>query len=269
MEAIEQACKPALVLRETDVAYEVDGDAMVGTLIVDDDVDLPRPAVLVLGGGTGFQPFHCARAHRLADLGYCVFGADYFGEGRLLDGAALDAARAAMTHDRRRNLARGAFDALVALPQCDPARVAALGYCFGGGLAVELGRTGAPLRAIIGLHPGIGPTPTPEENRNITGSVLMCCGTSDPLVPLDEVIAWLQQMTEAGVDCVVELYAGVGHVFTDPDADALGRPGLSYGEPSDERSWASLLRLLHNTIGRPEGGSGTTEAPPLSTANDQ
>lgn len=239
------------MLREVDVAYEVDGVEMIGSLIVDEPWDAPRPAVLGFAGGTGFEPFHRARAHRLAALGYCALGADYFGGGRMLQGAALEAARASMTFDHRRALVRGAFDALVARPECDRSRVAALGYCFGGGLAVQLARTGADLKAIVGFHPGIGPTPAPEENQRITGSVLMCCGTADPLVPVEQVIAWLQQMTDANVDCTVELYAGVGHVFTNPDAGDLGMAGIAYDERSDERSWASMLRLLSGTIGNP------------------
>lgn len=118
-------------------------------------------------------------------------------------------------------------------------------------MAVQLARTGADLKAIVGFHPGIGPTPAPEPNRNITGSLLMCCGTADPLVPLDQVIAWLQQMTETGVDCTVELYAGAAHVFTNPDADSLGVDGISYDKRSDERSWASMLRHFNTTIGEP------------------
>jgi dienelactone hydrolase len=189
------------MLREADVDYEVDGVAMVGSLIVDELCTVPRPAVIVFGGGTGFAPFHRDRARRLAELGYCVFGADYFGGGHVLEGAALETARASMTFDHRRAVARGAFDALVARPECDPTRVAALGYCFGGGIAVQLARTGADVKAVVGFHPGIGPTPAPEENHNITGSVLMCCGTSDPLVPVEQVIAWLQQIPvcQAGV----------------------------------------------------------------------
>ena len=239
------------MLREEDVAYEVDGVAMVGALIVDDGWPGPRPSVLVFGGGTGFEPFHRDRARRLAELGYCAFGADYYGGGRVLEGAALEAARASMTFEHRRAVGRGAFETLLARPECDPTRVAALGFCFGGGMAVQLARTGADLKAIVGFHPGIGPTPSPEQNRNITGSLLMCCGTADPLVPLDQVVAWLQQMTEAGVDCTVELYAGAAHVFTNPDADALGIDGVSYDQRSDERSWASMLRHLQTTIGEP------------------
>jgi dienelactone hydrolase len=237
--------------RERNVEYEVDGVDMIGTLIVEDSRSMPRPSVLVFGGGTGFEPFHQERARRLADLGYCVFGADYYGGGRVLEGAALEAARSSMTFDDRRAVGRAAFDALVALPECDAARVAALGFCFGGGMAVQLARTGADLKAVVGFHPGIGPTPAPDQNHNIKGSLLMCCGTADPLVPVDQVIGWLQQMTEAGVDCTVELYAGAAHCFTDPEADTLRREGISYDKRSDERSWRSMLRHLSTTIGDP------------------
>lgn len=239
------------MLRELEVSYDVDGVEMIGSLIIDDRRSGQRPSVLLLGGGTGFAPFHRQRGRVLAELGYCVFGADYFGGGQLLEGAALDAARAAWTPQHRKALGLGAFNAFVARTECDPDRVAVLGYCFGGGVAVQLARTGVELKAVVGLHPGLGPSPTPEENGNITGAVLMCCGTADPLVPLEKVIAWLQQMTDAGVDCTVELYAGVGHVFTDPEADSLGVPGISYDKRSDEQSWASMLRLLSITIGGP------------------
>ncbi|MEY2472300.1 MAG: hypothetical protein QOK28_1629 [Actinomycetota bacterium] len=239
------------MLRELDVAYDVEGVEMIGSLIVEDRETGPRPSVLLFGGGTGFAPFHRQRARALADLGYCVFGADYFGGGRVLEGAALDAARAAMTPDHRKALGLGAFNALVARAEGDADRVAALGYCFGGGVAVQLAQAGAALKAVVGFHPGIGPTPTPEDNANISGAVLMCCGTADPLVPVEKVIAWLQQMTDSGVDCTVELYSGVGHVFTDPEADSLGYPGIAYDKRSDERSWASMLRLLSTTIGAP------------------
>lgn len=236
------------MLREESVDYEVGDVTMSGSLIVDEASNGPRPSVLVFGGGTGFAPFHRERARRLAALGYCVFGADYYGGGRVLEGPALEAARASMTHDHRRAVGLAAFNALVTRSECDSTRVAALGFCFGGGMAVQLARTGADLKAVVGFHPGIRPTPAPEQNRNITGSLLMCCGTADPLVPLEQVVAWLDQMTDAKVDCTVELYAGVAHVFTDPDADTLGVEGISYDQRSDERSWVSMLQLFSTTI---------------------
>ena len=236
------------MLREENVSYEVDGVAMIGSLIVDDERTRPRPSVLVFGGGTGVAPFHRDRARRLAELGYLAFGADYFGGGQVLDGAGRQEARARMNLTA---VARSAFDTLVARPECDATRVATLGYCFGGGMAVELARTGADVKAVIGFHPGIGPISEPEQNRRIVGSVLMCCGTADPLVPMGRVISWLEQMTEAEVDCTVELYAGVTHVFTDPDADTAGIPGCAYDKRSDQRSWASMLRRLATTIGEP------------------
>ena len=127
----------------------------------------------------------------LPELGYLAFGADYFGGGQVLDGEARQAARARMNLT---GIARSAFDTLVARPECDSTRVATLGYCFGGAMAVELARTGADMKAVIGFHPGIGPIREPEQNHRIVGSLLMCCGTADPLVPMEHVISLLEQI---------------------------------------------------------------------------
>lgn len=233
-------------LRDEPIPYEVDGVDMVGSLQVDDDRPGPRASVLVLGGGRGFEPFHRERARRLAELGYCAFGADYDGGGRVLE---LGAPRGDRSQEHVDRLAPAALDALLARPECDPARVAVLGYCFGGGLAMQLARTGADLKAVVGFHPGIGPIPDAGANRRITGRVLVCIGTDDPYVSREERVAWESQMDEAGVDWSMEVYGGVQHVFTDPGIDALDLPGCAYDRRSDERSWAALLRLLAETIG--------------------
>jgi dienelactone hydrolase len=239
-----------VTVREEAVAYDVEGVELVSTLLVDDDRSGPRPSVLVFGGGTGFSPFHRERARRLAELGYCALGVDHVGGGRVVEIGSSDRdALREMTFERRRLIGLAGYEALRARPECDRDRVAALGYCFGGGMALQLARTGADLKAVVGFHPGIGPTPDPASNRSIAGRVLVCIGTADPYVPRAERVAWEEQMDEAGVDWSMELYSGVQHVFTDPDIDAARLPGCAYDRRSDERSWASMLRLFGETIG--------------------
>ena len=82
--------------------------------------------------------------------------------------------------------------------------------------------------------------------------VLMCVGTEDPFIPLEARLAFEQDMKDAGVaDWNLEVYGGVGHSFTNTLADTAGMPGLAYHQPSDERSWTSMLRLFGETIGTP------------------
>jgi dienelactone hydrolase len=231
-----------------EIEYEVDGTTMVGVLAADETVDdAPRPGVVLFHEGGGQDENVRSRAARLAELGYVAFAADYFGGGQQL---ALDRAQVRLGElmndlDRIRLLARAGLDTLLADPRVDAGRTAAFGYCFGGTMALELGRSGADLRAIVGFHPGLG-SKRPEDSRNIVASVLMLCGADDPILPPETRQAFENELREAGVtDWRMELYGGVGHSFTNRDIDARGLgDAFKYDRRADERSWASATALL-------------------------
>jgi dienelactone hydrolase len=233
-----------------DIAYEVDGIEMIGHLAFDDNVDGARPAVLLSHEGPGLDEHVKGRAQRLAALGYCAFALDYHGGGvPILDMEKMFERLNVLMNDpvatRRRGLA--GLDVLLGRPEADAARVAAIGYCFGGAMSLEIGRSGADVKAIVGFHPGLSTSP---DSKNITGSVLMCIGTGDPFVPLDARLAFEEDMRDAGVrDWQIDVYGGVGHSFTNRRASEVGMPGIGYHKEADERSWRSMLRLLAETIG--------------------
>lgn len=136
--------------------------------------------------------------------------------------------------------AKGALDALTAEPTVDAGRIAAIGFCFGGGMALELARGGADLRGVVGFHSGLG-TQAPDDAKNIRGKVLMCIGADDPSVPPEQRAAFEQEMRAGGVDWRMHLYGGVVHSFTDPAADTRGMPDrLRYDAGADARSWAEM-----------------------------
>ena len=146
---------------------------------------------------------------------------------------------------RRRAVA--GLDVLLAQPQCDRSRIAAIGYCWGGAMSLEVARSGRDIKAIVGFHPSMTISP---DSKDITASVLMCVGTDDPFVSRDDRLAFEDHMHASGVkDWQIDLYGGVGHSFTNPDADQAGIPGLAYDKGAHERSWASMLRLFGETIG--------------------
>jgi dienelactone hydrolase len=234
------------------IEYEVDGTTMVGVLAADETLDekggaSPRPGVVLFHEGGGQDENVRSRAERLAALGYIAFAADYFGGGQQfpLDRAQARLGELMSDPDQIRGLARAGLDTLLADSRVDAARVGAFGYCFGGTMALELGRSGADLRAIVGFHPGLG-TKRPEDSRNIVASVLMLCGADDPILPPETRQAFENEMREAGVtDWRLELYGGVGHSFTNPDIDARGLgDAFRYNRRADERSWASATALL-------------------------
>ena len=234
-----------------DIAYEADDRRMVGHLAVDRDRPGTRPAVLLCHEGPGLFDNIKERAERLAGLGYVAFALDYFGDGKPLplDGFQERLGELMGDADRTRAIGRAGLDILLAQPNVDPGRVAAIGFCFGGAMALELARGGADLKAIVGFHPGLGTT-RPEDARNITGSVLMCVGSEDPFATADDRLAFEREMRDGGVrDWRLELYGGVQHTFTNELADASGMPGVAYDEAADRRSWQSMLALFDETLG--------------------
>jgi dienelactone hydrolase len=234
-----------------DIEYQVAGRRMLGHYAVDRDRAGPRPAVLLSHEGNGLDEHVKGRAERLAEVGYAAFALDYHGDGRTLP---LDRARQVVgalmaDADRTRTLARAGLDVLLGQPEADRSRVAAIGYCFGGSMSLELARSGADVKAIVGFHPALTST-RPADSRNITGSVLMCCGSDDPLVPAEQRAAFESEMHDAGVtDWTMLVFGGAVHSFTNPAADQLGIPALRYDAAADRRSWRAMLDLFEEALG--------------------
>ena len=227
-----------------DISYEVDGRQMVGRLGVPDQPG-PRPAVLIAHEANGLDDFQRSRAAQLADLGYVAFALDYHGDGTPPDFADAQARTTELwaDSDRMRALGQAGLDVLLSEPATDAGRLAAIGYCFGGALVLELGRSGADLKAIVGFHPGLR-SPRPEDARNITGIVLICVGADDPYVTVDDRATFEAEMKEAGVDWRMQVYGGVAHTFTHPNADQAVLPGLRYDQRADTLSWRAMLELF-------------------------
>jgi dienelactone hydrolase len=229
----------------TDIDYTVDGSVMIGRLVLPEGDDR-RPAVLIAHEGGGLDEYQKSRAERFAELGYVAFALDYHGHGKPLASQADMAARCRalwLEPERIRALAGAGLDVLLAEPQADASRVAAVGYCFGGALVLELTRGGADVKAVVGFHPRLA-TRRPDDAANIRGKVLVCVGTEDPLVSVEERLAFEDEMRAGGVDWRMNLYGGAKHSFTRPGAELEGRPGVEYHQASDQRSWRAMLDLF-------------------------
>ena len=237
-------------METSQIEYLADGMRAVGYLAMPDGDDI-RPGVLVCHEGTGIDENARARARRLAsELGYVAFALDYIGDGqRLADLASTMARLGPLGKDPLaiRRLGQAGLDVLTAQPRVDRARLAAIGYCFGGTMSLELARGGAPLRAVVGFHSGLRTT-RPEDAKNIVGKVLVCQGAQDPLITADQRGPFEAEMIAAGVDWQLHTYGEAVHSFTNPDAGHLGNPGIAYHEPSDRRSWAAMVGLFGETL---------------------
>lgn len=237
-------------MQTQEITYDADGMRAVGCLALPDGT-AKRPGVLVCHEGPGMDDNARRRTQRLAEeLGYVAFALDYIGDGQRLEDLKETMGRLGpLMKDplKIRRLGQAGLDVLTSQERVDTSRLAAIGYCFGGTMSLELARGGAPLSAVVGFHSGLA-TARPDDAADIKGKVLVCIGADDPLVPPQQRSAFEEEMRKGGVDWRMNLYGGAAHSFTNPDADALGTPGIEYHGPTDVRSWAAMVDLFNETL---------------------
>jgi dienelactone hydrolase len=234
------------------LTYEADGLRMVSRLYYDGRGGEARPGVLVFPEAFGLGDHAVSRAERLAGLGYVALACDLHGEGRVFSdlGEVMPLIEALRTDPlRTRARASAALDALKGRAEVDAAKVAAIGFCFGGTMALELARGGAEVAGVVGFHSGLATT-RPEDAKNVRGKVLVCIGADDPAIPLEQRQAFEREMREGRVDWQMNLYGGVVHSFTNPEAGRLGRPETArYDARADARSWAEMCAFFGEIFG--------------------
>jgi dienelactone hydrolase len=238
-------------MRTEDIEYHADGARLVGYLTVDDSKAGKRPGVLIAPEGGGLVDLTKSIARRLAEAGYAAFAMDYYGDGKPLAdmNEVMPKIMAFMAEPSTiRARAAEALAVLARQPECDADRLAAIGYCFGGTTVLELARSGADLKAVVGFHSGLG-TSRPQDARQIKAKVLTCIGDLDPIIPADQRLAFGKEMTDGGVDWRMNVYGGAGHSFTNPGVGALGRPGFEYHADTDRRSWSAMIDLFDEALG--------------------
>jgi dienelactone hydrolase len=244
--ALTAAAAPALAAVQGEpVEYKAGGVAMQGYLAYDDAVKGKRPGVIVIHEWWGHNEYARKRARMLAELGYTALAVDMYGGGQTADHP--DNAKQfmqALTGDPK--LVRARFDAaLKALRKhktVDARHVAAIGYCMGGIIVLNMAREGANLAGVASFHGSLG-TATPAQPGKVRAKVLVLTGAADPFVPAEQVEAFRKEMDAARADYKLVSYPGAKHSFTSPDADALGPKfnlPFAYDAAADQASWAEL-----------------------------
>ena len=232
---------PAGGIRGADVDYEVDGTACTGYLAVPADVAGPVPGVLVVHDWLGVADVVRMRCDMLARLGYAAFAADIYGADTRPSPAEAPAVSGRFYGDTAlwRKRVIGAYDRMVSEEAVDPARTAAIGYCFGGSTALQLARAGVDVNAVVSFHGGLSAGPEGEA-AGIRAKVLILTGAADPVVPDSAVQAVQDEFrTAPDLDWQVVTYAGAMHAFAVPGVDAPSH-GAQYQETADRRSWLAM-----------------------------
>ncbi|MBZ9557712.1 MULTISPECIES: dienelactone hydrolase family protein [unclassified Modicisalibacter] len=232
--------------------YSTGGQTYQGYLARNVADDEPRPAVLIVHEWWGLNDYARARADQLAALGFVALAVDMYGNGETTthpDEAGQFASRVMQDWPTARASLEAAMAKLSQNPAVRGDRMAAIGYCFGGGVVMNMALAGMPIKAAISFHGS--PTRAVTNPQPFDGVVQIHNGADDPLVKRDDLKAMARTLKAQGAKVKVVNYPHAKHAFTNPHADALGAEDdlpLAYNAAADAASWQAALLALDKTL---------------------
>ncbi|MCZ7584402.1 MAG: dienelactone hydrolase family protein [Deltaproteobacteria bacterium] len=224
------------------VTYEHDGTKLEGYFAYDPELRGKRPGIMIVHDWLGLDDYPKMRARQIAELGYVAFAVDIYGAGvrpKNSEEAGKEAGKYRADRALMRARAGAGLARLKRHPKVDPAWTAAIGYCFGGGVVLELARSGADVTGVVSFHGNLD-TPNPDDAKKMHAKVLVLHGADDPYVPAEQVKAFEDEMRAAGVDWQLVKYGDAVHAFTRVGAGTDKSKGAAYNERADRRSWQAM-----------------------------
>lgn len=209
----------------------------------------PRAAILIVPTIAGPSKLMFDRARWLASLGYSAMVCDLYGKGHIEDMREARKLADALRGDAEnyRDRFRCALDELRTRSRLGNHKIAAIGYCMGGEIVLEMARGGEDLALVVSFH-GLLATPLPAKRGTIKARLLVCHGRADPLVPPKQVRAFLEEMDIAGADCHMHIYSGVLHGFTDINSSSRSVDAVKYNASADRQSKAAMLSMFEEVF---------------------
>ena len=235
-------------VKGVEVSYATDSTNLKGYIAYDENSKEKRPGILIVHEWWGHNDYVRERADMLAELGYTAIAVDMYGDGKQADhpGDAGKFAGMVMTNLPEATARfNAAVDLLKKHESVDGEKLAAIGYCFGGSVALTMANSGADLDAVAAFHSGVALPVMPNEK--LKAKVLVCNGADDPFIPAESVTAYKTAMDSIGAKYEYVSFPGAKHSFTSKEADANGEKfslPLAYNAEADKKSWESLQELL-------------------------
>lgn len=246
------ACSQTHV-RGEQVTYKAGEETLKGFLAYNPAAQEKRPAVIVVHEWWGNNDYSRKRAMMLAELGYVALAVDMYGDGKNAanpDEAGKLAGGVMKNFDQGKARFQAAIDFLKSQPGVDASRIAAIGYCFGGGVVLNMARQGADLKGVVSFHGSLDAV-KPAKKGEVRARVLVAHGGADNFVPEKAVDAFKKEMTDAGADYTFTVYPGATHVFTNPEADAYAKQfnmPIAYNADADKKSWDEMKAFLAGVL---------------------
>lgn len=231
-------------LKEENVTYTRDGVTMNGYVVYDANKEGKRPAVLVVPEWWGLVDYPKMRARKLAELGYIAMAIDMYGNGKVADNPG-DASKATVPFSKDLKMTKSRFDAALAklktYSEVDTNNIAAIGYCFGGGVVLNVARLGEDLKGVVSFHGGL--IGAPADKNLLKAKILVCHGMADSFIKPEDVEKFRKQLDSIGADYTLKQYPNATHAFTNPASDENGKKfnmPIKYNAEADSASWNDM-----------------------------
>jgi dienelactone hydrolase len=231
------------------VTYRADGVTMKGFLAYDKNIKGKRPGVLVVHEWWGHDEYARKRAKMLAEMGYTALAVDMYGEGKQAmhpEDAGKFSSELMKDFDTAKSRFMAALEFLKKQKTVDSEKIAAIGYCFGGGIVLNMARQGVDLRGVASFHGSLAVV-KPAQPGMIKAKILVLHGADDKFTTPEQIESFKQEMKNAGADFQFISYPGAIHSFTNPAADLYAKKynlPLGYNAEADKKSWQELRNFL-------------------------
>ena len=237
------------------VEYKAGDTVMRGYLAYDDAAKLPHPGILVVHEWWGVDDYVRGRARQLAELGYTALALDMYGEGRTAQDPQT-AGKLSSEISKDIPVAKQRFEAALIFlrkqKHVAPHQIAAIGYCFGGAVVLNMARSGEDLAGVVSFHGNLTAS-TPAKPGEVHARILVCHGADDPFVPASQVEGFRKEMADAGAKSEIVIYPGAKHSFTNPASTERGQKfklPIAYNQAADKQSWADMRAFFKSLFGK-------------------
>ncbi len=244
---------PKSNIKEENISYEAGDMKLKGFVAYEDSSMAKRPVVIIVHEWWGLNDYVKNRAKQLAAMGYLAIAIDLYGDGKIATNPD-EAKRMAMPLYKDPVLAKSRFDAALnkikTYAVADTGKIAAIGYCFGGSMVLNMARMGEDLNGVVSFHGGL--KGLPAEKDKIKADVLVCHGDADKFVSQEEVNAFRQEMDSVGASYKFIAYPNATHAFSNPDATANGKKfdmPIEYNAAADTASWNDMKIFFRKIFG--------------------
>lgn len=232
-----------------EITYHAGDTPLKGLIAYDTKFKGKRPGILVVHEWWGHNAYARHRAEMLAKLGYTAMALDMYGNGKTAS-HPKDAGKFATEVTSHPELAKARFEAALDVlkkqPTVDDNNIAAIGYCFGGGVVLNMARMGVDLKGVASFHGSLAAY-QPAEKDKVKAKIMVFNGEADPFTTREQIAAFKAEMDKAGVDYQFINYPGAKHSFTNPEADKFGKEfnlPLAYNKKADKDSWQRMQKFF-------------------------